>query len=574
MTSFPDIPPEIVKEIIDALQEDLTSLKACSQTCQSLLPLCRQHIFRTISLTRHHAGGHRSRMLKSLRLLLDSNADIAHYVRNLVYEIEHNDEGDDNVRVLEKLHPVQTLELNGSNAHWNTLRSPMQEALLRLIHSHSLIRARIYFFWDFPVTAFIPCVTLTDLAINSIGLTAATKCDKDEEYTTLDLVPHIRSFTFGCADDPFVTKLFHVKRSSNVPMLDFRDLKELNIHARFKGYFEGRKTLLQASEKLEILHYRVTYLDDGCKDLFAWMNKSSLSTLKRLHIVLGIKPKFKDPLCGLCDELTQFAGRNVIEEITLNVFTWTDQQCTTDRTKWGRLDTVLADGFPMLRRVSLHIDIKISSCRYLMRIKIELPLSSMGSDLLCLNSMWHSFRNVGVFARPTTNWDRWPSSCRVFEKTGDTHSVIIQVRLVFLDRIGDLVPLTFTKNGDPGTVTGLSGYWDIFGQYEQSPAYPLNPFSTMLSAVSSQFHVERPSDVHALPAGTILLHPSYSTGHTQLPWLTPSLHLAIDLQLVVKRCVKRSDDDDWPLYEGVNLCFETKFQNAPLSDFVYLWSLR
>lgn len=76
----------------------------------------------------------------------------------------------------------------------------------------------------------------------------------------------------------------------------------------------------------------------------------------------------------------------------------------------------------------------------------------------------------------------------------------------------------------------------------------------MFSAVSSQFHVERPSDVHALPAGTILLHPLYSTGHTQLPWLTPSLHLAIDLQLVVKRCVKRSDDDDWPLYEGVNLC--------------------
>ena len=108
----------------------------------------------------------------------------------------------------------------------------------------------------------------------------------------------------------------------------------------------------------------VTYLQDGCKDLVAWMNKSSLSTLKRLHIVLGIKPSFNDPLCGLCEELTQFAGLNVIEEINLNVFTWTDKQCTTDRTKWGRLDTVLANGFPMLRRVSLHIDIKISACRY------------------------------------------------------------------------------------------------------------------------------------------------------------------------------------------------------------------
>ncbi|EDR02726.1 uncharacterized protein LACBIDRAFT_332258 [Laccaria bicolor S238N-H82] len=41
MTSFADFPPEIVKEIIDVLQHNLLSLKACSQTCQSLLPFCR-----------------------------------------------------------------------------------------------------------------------------------------------------------------------------------------------------------------------------------------------------------------------------------------------------------------------------------------------------------------------------------------------------------------------------------------------------------------------------------------------------------------------------------------------------
>jgi hypothetical protein len=256
MASFADSPPEIVKEIIDALQDDLPALKACSQTCQSLLPLCRQHIYRTISLTLCHDRGHRSRMLKSLRLLLDNNADIAHYVRNLVYRIGHNDEGDDNVRVLEKLHPVQTLELDGSGAHWNTLPSPMQEALLRLIHSHSLTRVQISGFWDFPITVFIPCTTLTDLAIQSLGLTPATKCDNDKQYTILGPVPRIQSFTFGCADDPFVTKVFHAKRSTGVPMLDFSSLKELNVHARFYARFEGRKTLLQASEKLEILHYR------------------------------------------------------------------------------------------------------------------------------------------------------------------------------------------------------------------------------------------------------------------------------------------------------------------------------
>ena len=256
MSSFTDSPPEIVKEIIDILEDDLPTLKACSQTCQSLLPLCRRHIHRTISLTCCHDRGHRSRMLKSLRLVLDNNADIAHYVQNFAYTIHYGEEEDDSVQILGKLHSVQTLELDGSGAYWNKMRSPMQAALLRLLHSHSLTCVRISGFWNFPVTAFIPCITLTDLAINSLGLTTAINCDNDKKYTTLDPVPHIQSFTFGCADDDFVKKVFHAKRSTGVPMLDFCNLKELNIHARFKNYFEGRKTLLQASEKLEILHFR------------------------------------------------------------------------------------------------------------------------------------------------------------------------------------------------------------------------------------------------------------------------------------------------------------------------------
>ena len=195
-------------------------------------------------------------MLKSLRLVLDNNADIAHYVQIFAYKIHYGEEEDDSVQILEKLHSVQTLELDGSGAEWNEMRPPMREGFLRLLHSRSLTCVRISGFWNFPVTAFTPCITLTDLAISSLGLRTAKNCDNDKEYTTLGPVPRIQSFTFGCADDVYVTKVFHAKRSTGVPMLDFSNLKELNIHARFKNYFEGRKTLLQASEKLEILHFR------------------------------------------------------------------------------------------------------------------------------------------------------------------------------------------------------------------------------------------------------------------------------------------------------------------------------
>ena len=242
-------------------------MKACSQTCQSLLPLCRSHIYGTISLNgRDLPAVQRLRIIKSLKLLLDINPNIAHYVRNLVYEIDFKGDEDVNVGVLEKLHPVQTLELHGCGAYWNKLGSPMQKALLRLFHSHSLTRVRISFFWDFPVTAFIPCNTLTQLELDTLRFTAAAECDNNKEPTTLDPVPHIQSFAFGSADD-FAMKVFHAKRSTGVPMLDFSNLKVLNIHASPRCGFEGRKTLLQASEKIEILHYQGMH----SRNSFTWV---------------------------------------------------------------------------------------------------------------------------------------------------------------------------------------------------------------------------------------------------------------------------------------------------------------
>jgi hypothetical protein len=334
---------------------------------------------------RHRSACHRSRMIKLLRLLLDNNADILHYVRNLVLEIPYNEGGDDVVRVLEKLHPVRFFQLSGSRTNWNTLRSSTQKALLRLIHSPSLTHLRISFFWNFPATAFIPCIALTDLAICSLGLnTDFTGYDNDEEYTISEHITQIQLFTFGDADDHIASEVLHAKRSTGLPLLDFSNLKTLNVTVYHKSCFDGRKTLLQASEKLETLHYRgmncrntfllrlngndspfvilVEYLEDGCKDSATWLNKSSLSTLKRLHFVLGIAPDFEDPLCGLCEELTQLAGLNVIEEITLHVFSLTDE--STDHTRWGRLDAVFVNGFPMLRQVSFHIDFRFFSYQY------------------------------------------------------------------------------------------------------------------------------------------------------------------------------------------------------------------
>jgi hypothetical protein len=61
-------------------------------------------------------------------------------------------------------------------------------------------------------------------------------------------------------------------------------------------------------------------------------------------------------LCAGSEELCALTGPNVIEEIGLEAHSNTDQQCNTGD-EWGRLDAVLANGFPKLYQVSLHISV-------------------------------------------------------------------------------------------------------------------------------------------------------------------------------------------------------------------------
>ena len=77
---------------------------------------------------------------------------------------------------------------------------------------------------------------------------------------------------------------------------------------------------------------------------------------------MDINDDIQDPLCGLCEELSAFAGSNVIEEISLEVFVQMDSPCKTGD-EWGRLDAVLANGFPKLYQVSLPIVIWVFSSR-------------------------------------------------------------------------------------------------------------------------------------------------------------------------------------------------------------------
>ena len=126
---------------------------------------------------------------------------------------------------------------------------------------------------------------------------------------------------------------------------------------------------------------------DRCRDLATLMNPSSFSTLTLLHFRVSLyADDFQDPLSGICDELAAIAGHNVIEELDLEILAYADYRHmykTSDH--WGgRLDDVLATGFPRLGRVSLHVLIStIARSRHLILAdkvkKLQFPWLSKNS---------------------------------------------------------------------------------------------------------------------------------------------------------------------------------------------------
>jgi len=81
MVYFSDSPLEVIEQVIDALQDDLSALKACSQTCMSLVPLCRKYLFRSTEFTPRPWSPpqlpHLPRKIVSFERLLGSNPGIA-----------------------------------------------------------------------------------------------------------------------------------------------------------------------------------------------------------------------------------------------------------------------------------------------------------------------------------------------------------------------------------------------------------------------------------------------------------------------------------------------------------------
>ena len=377
--SFSDAPLEVIEEIIDSLRDDSAALKACSQTCLFLLPLCRKYIFQSVILRpRSQEAKLRGlpRYVTSFGNLLDSNSQIAGYVRNLMYKMETADFEDESVpRILDKLE-IQHFALGGAGGQyvdWSILRPDLRKSLSRIIHSATHLD--IFRIEALPINIFTPCINLIDLRL---ALIDGVMYGYEHEYFVPDTALQLQSFTSGVFCGEYTASLIDARRSEDVPVLDFSNLRVLDISIDDYSSLDAFEALMEVTEKLEtfcclgmyqsslidlpqptLITFLVDFTDEHI-DLAASMNSSSFSTLKVLEIGLVVNDELQDPLCAVCDDFTAFSGQNIIEKIILEFMVKANCQCTTVG-EWRKLDDVLATGFPKLSQVTLRIDICASS---------------------------------------------------------------------------------------------------------------------------------------------------------------------------------------------------------------------
>ncbi|KAF8968099.1 hypothetical protein BDZ97DRAFT_1800859 [Flammula alnicola] len=145
-------------------------------------------------------------------------------------------------------------------------------------------------------------------------------------------------------------KILEAKRPDGQPVFDFTNLEQFSAICyaiQTVDDMDVAQSILRRSHHLTTVHL----------SRFARAIVSSMNTLKKLTFENIMDEELADVLSGLCDELEEMVGKNVLEDLEIFVFILPETDYETGD-EWGRLDEILGkSGWSALKRVSLEITI-------------------------------------------------------------------------------------------------------------------------------------------------------------------------------------------------------------------------
>ncbi|KAF8968043.1 hypothetical protein BDZ97DRAFT_1800617 [Flammula alnicola] len=203
---------------------------------------------------------------------------------------------------------------------------------------------------NFPVSALISCTHLQDFHIDFVDIAEID----DTPHAMLPVASILlEGYSFGYEGAIGTKKILEAKHSDGQSIFAFTNLKHFSATCHTIAAVDIAQSLLRRTRQLTMIRLSI-----GKQLSFFGLARTiapSINTLKKLILDIDIDSEHTDPLSGLCAELEEMAGKNVLEYLEICVDVALDQYCKTGD-EWGRLDKVLSkSGWSALKRVSLDI---------------------------------------------------------------------------------------------------------------------------------------------------------------------------------------------------------------------------
>ena len=204
-------------------------MKVCALVCHSFLPLCRKHIFASVTLNARHRPS-LAGTSDNLNHLLSNSPHLAVYIRKLDYYVTKKEFLSRRylwlLPMFKKLVKLQKLDISYSVSRrlLDWMLSSVRKVLLPLLHFPTLTNIRLSSIGNFPLADLAACVNLKKFEIRDLECSNGV----GEFLEALPATPVLLEWLV--VDDGNVKpvqQLCNARRPDGKPIIDFSSLKEI-----------------------------------------------------------------------------------------------------------------------------------------------------------------------------------------------------------------------------------------------------------------------------------------------------------------------------------------------------------
>lgn len=266
MASLYGIPIDVGAHIVDYLarsENGQTHVKACALVCHAFLPLCRKHIFRSVTLNKPYSSSPR---LYHARALFATNPILAQCVRKLDLCIWLDDfVSVDVLSTLDYFTNIQSLHLwyhGVDKLDWQHLPQHARLIFLHLIHLPTLVSLKLRNITNVPITDLAPCTNLARLTIDQIeplvihgGVQAHIQPGPARKRLPPPSI-HLEEYAIGVCSATFTNEILRSTHPGGTTAFDFSRLKRFSAKCDGVDDLAAVYSLLSRAEDLEAIYLK------------------------------------------------------------------------------------------------------------------------------------------------------------------------------------------------------------------------------------------------------------------------------------------------------------------------------